>query len=610
MQSSSETDSEKTYLIQKKQPMVNKYKEIRALLSLTFPLILENLAVVLFQSVNLVSLGHLGEEELAGCSLGSILWAISTMFPLGFVHALDAFISQAHGAKNERLVGVYVYQSYFIMIILAIPIAFLWYFSGSVMTALKQDHVVANYARKYLIWQMPGLVPFLFLSVIQECFQNLQIVIAPLVINLIGFGVNIFLNFGFVYGVFHLPKLGFIGSPIATSISEFIMFVLMYIYLKVKKIDKEWKLEKSVFNPLNLGPFLKVGLPIVFTMLIEELIYELTLFLAGAMGTIQMGVHTVLVNIDYLLYSIGLGFSVGVSTRIGYFLGSGDPISARLSTRCSYFIGFIIGAINSSIVISLRKHLGYIFSSSKTIINQVSQLAYYSAVHAFIDANYTTFEGIMRGIGSNVPGFLITFFGFLTISTTLSFVFFFETNLEVKGLWISIIVGISSSAIAVIFLFLRRVNWKKQSDIAVLRATHEWSSSSESESESESETETDEFISKSSTSSSTFSSESSENEDETENQDQDQDQEHLKVSNQSETSSLSSSTFSSESSETEDENEDENENQNQKIQQIISENDFENDNQNNTIINIDIENVNEKSDNLIDLNSDSSDSFV
>ncbi|MBM4292763.1 MAG: MATE family efflux transporter, partial [Deltaproteobacteria bacterium] len=75
--------------------------EVRALFSLSGPLIV---ALVGHQAITLVdtfAAGRIGVEALAAVSLGgAIYWAV-TVFPLGVLLGLDPLVSQALGAGDE-----------------------------------------------------------------------------------------------------------------------------------------------------------------------------------------------------------------------------------------------------------------------------------------------------------------------------------------------------------------------------------------------------------------------------------------------------------------------------------------------------------------------------
>ena len=77
----------------------------------------------------MIFLGHLNKPELvAGSGIGN-MWMNMTglSIVIGLNGALETLTSQAFGAKNLDLCGVYLNRSRFVMIMFFIPITLLWF---------------------------------------------------------------------------------------------------------------------------------------------------------------------------------------------------------------------------------------------------------------------------------------------------------------------------------------------------------------------------------------------------------------------------------------------------------------------------------------------------
>jgi MATE family multidrug resistance protein len=78
----------------------------------------------LIGTTNLIFIGHLNQPAiLAGVGMGNTLVNLCGLsILLGFNSALDTLISQAAGAGNKELCGVYLNRGRFILIMLYIPL--------------------------------------------------------------------------------------------------------------------------------------------------------------------------------------------------------------------------------------------------------------------------------------------------------------------------------------------------------------------------------------------------------------------------------------------------------------------------------------------------------
>lgn len=75
---------------------------------------------------------------------------------MGLNSGLETLISQAYGAKNMHLCGVYVQRGRVCMTMLFIPIFFVFVSSGAILKSLGQNPLVAESAYLYIISSFVG----------------------------------------------------------------------------------------------------------------------------------------------------------------------------------------------------------------------------------------------------------------------------------------------------------------------------------------------------------------------------------------------------------------------------------------------------------------------
>lgn len=84
---------------------------------------------------------------LAGVGLANMTQAfMGYMFIIGLNSSIETFVSQAAGAKNMKLCGVYLNRGRFIMTCVFIPISILLLQVENVLIGLGQNPMVARYA--------------------------------------------------------------------------------------------------------------------------------------------------------------------------------------------------------------------------------------------------------------------------------------------------------------------------------------------------------------------------------------------------------------------------------------------------------------------------------
>lgn len=153
------------------------------------------------------------------------------------------------------MLGVYLQASCIISIMFCIVVSILWWFSDIVLSLLHQEGNIANTAGVYMRYLIPGLFAY-------GCLQNMlrflqtQSVVWPLVLCSL---LPLALHVAIAYCLVHLTSLGFIGAPIAASISLWISATMLAVYvLTANKIKKTWEgfsfeALRHVFNNLKLA---------------------------------------------------------------------------------------------------------------------------------------------------------------------------------------------------------------------------------------------------------------------------------------------------------------------------------------------------------------------
>ena len=95
---------------------------------------------------------------LSGVGLANMSMAFLVyMLMMGLNSALDTLISNAAGAGNVQLCGVYLNRGRFILCCVFTPLILAMVNVESILLFFKQDKDVAKYAGHYVLVYMPGL---------------------------------------------------------------------------------------------------------------------------------------------------------------------------------------------------------------------------------------------------------------------------------------------------------------------------------------------------------------------------------------------------------------------------------------------------------------------
>lgn len=214
--------------------------ELKKTLLLSLPIFVAVCSWLGMKVTDTAVLGHVGTDYLSAASLSDI-YTTSTQFLIGG-RVLSTFCGQAWGAKNYRLVGIWLNVSLVIVGLLCIPVIVSWNLTTYVLKAFKKTGEINHNASLYsriLSVSLPAQVLF---SQTSAFFQAQQIVRPGVVVAVTAFVYNLLMNLFLVLGVGikHFDGVGFIGCPSVTSSAQYLqLFLLFGIYIFWKKLHRK-----------------------------------------------------------------------------------------------------------------------------------------------------------------------------------------------------------------------------------------------------------------------------------------------------------------------------------------------------------------------------------
>lgn len=211
------------------------------------------------QFASIFSLGHLGRTELAAASLASMSASITMIaFAQGIATSLDTLCAQSFGAGQPHLLGLHLQRCMLLLLVCLLPMSVIWLSSEQIFLALSQPAEIARLSSLYLkllLIGSPGYVGFEALKRFTAAQGNFAVSSYSL---FLAAPVNAILNYVLVWH----PDLGlgFAGAPIAMSVSYWLMFIQMILYVRYGKSRHSWHgFTSQAFQ--NWGPMLALAVP-------------------------------------------------------------------------------------------------------------------------------------------------------------------------------------------------------------------------------------------------------------------------------------------------------------------------------------------------------------
>lgn len=174
--------------------------------------------------------------------------------------ALDTLCGQAYGAKKFHMLSVHLQRAMFILLFASIPLAFIWTYTSQILIAAGQNSEISAEAGLYAHWLIPSLFAYGLLQCLVKFLQTQNIVFPMLICS----GITTFFHILICWVLVYILGLGGKGAALATTISYWINFLLLAIYVKFSQACKETWTGFSKESLDGVFDFLTLAVPSAF----------------------------------------------------------------------------------------------------------------------------------------------------------------------------------------------------------------------------------------------------------------------------------------------------------------------------------------------------------
>lgn len=396
----------------------------------------------------------------------------------GLATALDTLCSQAFtGAEDKKVLGCHLQRSIVVMAIITVPILVLWSYTESILILLGQDPEISRLSGTFIKYLSPGLFPYLVYSCVLRYLQAQNIMKASLYIMLASAPVNIFLQWFLVWSPY---GFGAIGAPMATSITNMLLPILLIIYAARYEGYECWGgwNWKEALDLRQLGYFWSLGIPGVAMICSEWWAFEVVALMAGLIGekytlTItsrHLAAQSIVLNTGSLCFMVPLGLSVGTSTRVGNSLGAKKPFIARNASISAFFLALMFASLNCTMLLLAKDVWGYLYTQDETVVRLVSEVLPLAAFFQVNDGLSAVASGILRGwynlylkvSGRQALGAALNLTGYYALGLPLGILFTFTLRFGLLGIWLGLTIGITFVAYIGLYIICYKTDWPEQ----------------------------------------------------------------------------------------------------------------------------------------------------
>ena len=312
-----------------------------------------------------------------------------------------------------------------------------------------QDPEVVEAAKPYYILIVISIVPFLFFTFFKQFLEGLGNTSVAMVITIVMNGLNIFLNWLFIYGNLGCPELGATGAGIGSLVARIGMPICFVVVIYFRR---DWK---AYLSSIRFGRFrasvirelTKIGFPIGVQTLMETIAFTAAFIFIGWISKEALAAHQIANQICDMTFMVILGIGSATTIRVSHQLGANNLEGVRMASNASIHLVLLINAIGAALMIGFRHQIPLLFTHDQEVIAIASQLVVLAGVLQLADGLQVVAASMLRGITDVKVPMVIAIVSYTIVCISTGLFLAFLMGMGAVGIWIGFVVGLSLAAV-------------------------------------------------------------------------------------------------------------------------------------------------------------------
>lgn len=376
-------------------------KFYKTLFILALPIIIQNLLMTSLNMADTVMSGALGDRAVAAVGIGNQVTFLVQLFMIGITAGCSIFVAQFWGNKDKKnikkVVGIGIISS---LIISVLAIIVVLIFSTNIGMIFSQDSEVINLAASYLKIVAPTYIATAITLGLAFSLRSMEDAKTPMIISAIAVGINITLNYVFIFGKLGMPVMGVQGAALATLIARIIECILLMIVANKNEVLTGAIKDYLDFNKEFIVEVYRSVIPV----LLNEACWGVGNFLYsvayGQIGTEAMASVQICTNVQNIFMVLSMSMASASLVIIGNNIGAGEEAKARDYGNKITILSLIIGVVSGVVMIVSAPAILSLFNVSALVkTNSISILRIFSFLAPIRMINLVLIVGAFRGGG-------------------------------------------------------------------------------------------------------------------------------------------------------------------------------------------------------------------
>ena len=312
----------------------------RQILSLSLPIIGGMTSQNVLNLVDTWMVGALGPASAAGVGFSSFLNFMAVAAITGLAAAVQATAARRYGEGKHDETAVPLNGGLILALLVGLPLSALliitapWFYG-----LLMPDPDVAREGTAYLQWRLVAVFAIGMNFSFRGYWSAVNLTRLYMYTLIWMHALNIAISYVLIFGKLGFPALGTAGAGIGTSAS-ILIGTATYFTLAMRHARGAGFLHRVPTRD-QFTRLVRLGLPNSLQQLLFAAGFAALFWIIGQVGTAELAVANVLVNVTLLAVLPGIGFGIAAASLAGQCLGRGSPDAAHQAAWDVYRVAAI-----------------------------------------------------------------------------------------------------------------------------------------------------------------------------------------------------------------------------------------------------------------------------
>jgi len=407
---------------------------------LTWPAFIELLLAAMFGLVDTAMVGRLSPAAISGVGITNqpinLLIGVFAAVNVG----TTTLVSWNIGAGNNKKAGFVGRQAILLNFVLSLVMMTIGVLATpAIMEFMSNDPIAVEHGKVYMriiCWSLPfQAVTMSITAAMRGCGQTR----IPMFYNVAANFIDIFLNYGMIYGAFGFPAMGVAGAAWSTTIVRIgacIAAVCILFFWKESPVRLRLR-DNWLPHFATMKDLFAIGLPAAGEQFVIQTGLMMYQKIITGLGTNAHAAHQTAAGINGMAWSISQAFSVCTSALVGQCVGGNDYDQAERYARFTRRLARLFTAVVAVLFIIFARPLVGLFTNEEAVITIAIPVFWIVAIVQYVQSSLMSTSGALRGAGDTMYPLYASIFGIWIFRIALAYLFVNVFRWGLNGAWFS-----------------------------------------------------------------------------------------------------------------------------------------------------------------------------